>query len=204
MLKKIFFALFVKPLVFLIMGINLKGAQNIPSQRPYVLVANHNSHLDTLILMSLFPLSMLKYIHPVAAADYFFKNRYLGWFALNIIGIIPVTRESKLSKTNPLKGAVDALNDNEILIIFPEGSRGEAEQMSHFKTGVAHLAKMFPTVPIVPISIYGAGKSLPRGGALFVPFVADIEIGKPLYYDDSTVPQFTHELEMTISSMHQH
>jgi len=186
------------------MGINLKGGQNIPHTRPYILAANHNSHLDTLILMSLFPLSMLRDIRPVAAADYFFKNRYLKWFALNIIGIIPVVRQSKVSKINPLQGAIDGLKNNQILIIFPEGSRGEAEQMSHFKTGVAHLARMFLDLPVVPINIYGAGKSLPRGKALFVPFVADIEIGKPLYYDNSSVVQFTKELEDAISSMHQH
>ena len=204
MLKKLFFTVWVKPLILLGMGLHIRGRENLLPEGPYIIAANHNSHLDTLILMSLFPLSSLKRVRPVAAADYFFKNRYLKWFALNMIGIIPINRQAKVSKQHPLQGAMEALERKEILIIFPEGSRGEPEQMGHFKTGVAHLAKSFPDLPVVPVNIYGAGKSLPRGEALFVPFIADVYIGEPIFYQKDSITDFTHKLEDSIESLKAH
>lgn len=204
MLKKFFFLLVVKPLILLGMGLHIRGRENLLPDGPYIIAANHNSHLDTLIMMSLFPLSIVESVRPVAAADYFFKNRYLKCFALNIIGIIPINRQAKASKHHPLQGAMDALEREEILIIFPEGSRGEPEQMGHFKTGIAHLAKMFPDIPVIPINIYGAGKSLPRGEALFVPFIADVCIGEPIFYKEGSVATFTQTLEDSIESLSTH
>ncbi|MCA9022341.1 MAG: 1-acyl-sn-glycerol-3-phosphate acyltransferase, partial [Planctomycetaceae bacterium] len=56
-LKILFFALFVRPIVFIVLGLNLRGKPNLPLEGPALIAANHNSHLDTLVLMSLYPLS---------------------------------------------------------------------------------------------------------------------------------------------------
>ncbi|MEQ9067352.1 MAG: 1-acyl-sn-glycerol-3-phosphate acyltransferase, partial [Gimesia chilikensis] len=56
-LKILFFALIVRPIVIIILGLNLRGKQNLPVEGPSIVVANHNSHLDALVLMSLYPLS---------------------------------------------------------------------------------------------------------------------------------------------------
>lgn len=204
MLKRLFFLLLVRPLVVLGMGLHLRGGSNLPQEGPCIIVANHNSHLDTLILMSLLPISVVERVRPVAAADYFLKNRFMKWFALNLMGIIPITRQVKASKEHPLHEAIEALGVREILIIFPEGSRGEPEQMGRFKNGVAHLAKLFPEVPVIPVGIYGAGKSLPKGEALFVPFIADVCVGEALFFGEEKVTEFTEKLETSISSMHPH
>jgi len=55
-------------------------------------VANHNRHLDTMVLMTLFLLRLLERLRPVETADYFLRNRRLACFALNIIGVVPVDR----------------------------------------------------------------------------------------------------------------
>ena len=201
MLKKIFFALFVRPLVLIISGVHVVGKEKLPLKGPCIIAANHNSHLDTLVLMSLFPLSKINQVRPVAAADYFMKNRYFAWFSQNVIGIIPLKRKPTKEDGHPLLRVKKALKNGDIVIVFPEGSRGVPEEMSTFKTGIAHLAKEFPSVPVVPIYIHGAGKALPKGEALFVPFIIDVYIGEALYDNDENNRVFTHRLERSIKEL---
>ena len=182
LLRWLFFALVVRPLALIVIGLNVRHRQRLPKSGPALIVANHNSHLDTLVLISLFPLQALPHIRPVAAVDYFLRNQVLAWFALNIIGIVPLPRALKASAGDPLAGASAALEQDTILILFPEGSRGEPERLSRFKSGVAHLARRHPTLPVVPIFLHGLGKSLPKGEALLVPFFCDVFVGPALHW----------------------
>ncbi|MGB0712435.1 MAG: lysophospholipid acyltransferase family protein [Gammaproteobacteria bacterium] len=175
--KILFFALLVRPFVTLVLGLNLRGHEHLRAMRSGIVVANHNSHLDTLVLMSLFPLRRLPRIHPMAAADYFFRNPALKWIATRLIGILPVDRGGYGRAT--LRSARDALRRGDILILFPEGTRGKPEQLSTLKKGVAHIAALQPESPVLPIHIHGLGRALPRGEALLVPMICDIAVQQP-------------------------
>ena len=140
-LKIFFFALFVKPLVFLGLGLNIRGQKNLPLKGPAIIAANHNSHLDTLVLMSLYPLTIINRVRPVAAADYFLANKFIAWLSLNIIGIIPLDRSGKAKPEDLFKDCHNALDEGHILLVFPEGSRGEPEEMSPLKKGIYYLIK---------------------------------------------------------------
>ena len=180
-LRLAFFALVVRPLLLVIIGLNVRGRARLPDDGPAILAANHNSHLDTLALMCLFPLAMLPKLRPVAAADYFMKSERMAWFATRILGVIPLQRSGgahdMLSQFDRLD---EALARDEILILFPEGSRGEPERLSHFKSGIGLIAARHPDVPVYPILLHGFGKSLPKGEGLLVPFFCDVFIDEPM------------------------
>lgn len=178
-LRPLFF-IFVRVLVLLLLGLNVRRRELLPANGPAIVVANHNSHLDTLVLISLFPLKLLPNIHPIAAADYFLRNKYMAWFATKIIGIIPMERGKASKSYDPLQVCGEALERGNIIILFPEGSRGEPEQMSQFKKGVAFLNERYPAVPVTPVFIHGLGKALPKDDFVLIPFFCDVFVGAQL------------------------
>jgi 1-acyl-sn-glycerol-3-phosphate acyltransferase len=192
-LKVLFFVLFVKPLVFVILGLNIRRRENLPLMGPAVIIANHNSHLDALVLMSLYPLSKIHRVRPVAAADYFLSGKLRSWFSVKCLGIIALDRTRLARLDTIFDECHEALDNNQILIIFPEGSRGSPERLGKIKKGVFYLTKDRKNTPIIPVVMYGLGKALPKGEALFVPFNCDVVIGDPMTPCQNS-PQFTKQV----------
>lgn len=92
--------------------------ERLPSEGPAIVVANHNSHLDTMVLITLLPARLLRRIRPVAAADYFLASAGKAWFALNIVGILPIKRQRDRPDEDLLAPCYQALEDGKILIFF--------------------------------------------------------------------------------------
>ena len=188
-LRRAFALLVAWPICLVVLGMNIRHRNRLPLKGPAIVTPNHNSHLDTAAMLTIFPLSVIPKVRPVAAADYFLKSGLMAWFSLNFVGIIPILRKRTPAAgaadgavDDPLQGCYDALERGEILIIFPEGTRGEPERMQELKSGVAVLASKYPTVPVVPIFMHGLGKAMPKGSFIPVPFFVDVNIGMPMHW----------------------
>lgn len=181
-LRYLFFAIVIRPVMMIVLGTNVRRRDWLPERGPAIIVANHNSHLDVFALMNVLGMSRLRKTRPVAAADYFLTRPLRRWFATRIVGIIPIDRQNvrREKGKHPLDPISQAIENDCIVLLFPEGSRGTPEEMATFQTGIAHLAKRHPDVPITPVFMHGLGKALPKGEAVLVPFFCDLFVGKPI------------------------
>ena len=173
-----------RPLARFFTGADVIGREHLPLKGPAIVAANHNSHVDTLLLLTIFPARTLRCVRPAAAADYFLKDPMMSWFSRNIIGIVPVARDRAKSGEDILAPAREALAAGDIVVIFPEGTRGEAsDDMGRLKGGVARLVESFPEAPVIPVWIQGAGRVLPKGKVIPVPMNCAVVVGEPIRWE---------------------
>jgi len=142
-IKKLFFIFIVRPIVLIISGVSLKGKENLPTKGPAILVANHNSHLDTMVIMSLFSLKTLEKVRPIGAEDYFCNKPYKKWLSTNLIDLIALKRRPSKAEGHPFGEIYRALDNEEIVLLFPEGSRGDPEVMKPFKTVLLKITLLY-------------------------------------------------------------
>jgi 1-acyl-sn-glycerol-3-phosphate acyltransferase len=126
------------------------GLQNIPDEGAAVLVCNHVSYVDALLIAG----SCRRPIRFVMDAE-IFKSPFLGWF-FKTAQAIPIT--SKHQNEKVYMGAFDkiaqALNDDELVCIFPEGKLTRTGEINEFKTGIEKIIERTP-VPVVPMALQG-------------------------------------------------
>ncbi|MGV3817222.1 lysophospholipid acyltransferase family protein [Citrobacter freundii] len=199
-LRTLFTLCIVWPVIWLWLGLRIRHRERLPTRGPAIIVANHNSHMDVFALLSLFPLRRQASIHPVAAADYFLRNKVMAWFALNILNIIPISRKG--GETNPLAQCEQALRDGKILILFPEGTRGEPGKLSPLKSGLWHLSQRVSDVPIIPVWLRGTEHVMAKGNRIPLPPFIDVNIGRALRFHDDK-HRFMDELRQQLLLLQQ-
>jgi len=129
---------------------------------PAVLVANHQSHMDTPALLRALPGRRRRRTAVAAAVDYFYAKRRNALAASLVFGTMPVDRSGGgLSEdaTGHLREWVDG---GGTLLMFAEGTRTNDAQVGRLKTGAAVLAAQ-EGVPLVPVYVGGTHEAMPRG-----------------------------------------
>lgn len=147
------------------------GRQNIVSKGPLMVVSNHPSLVDPPLVGTI-----LKREAFFMAKDGLFRSRLSGWL-LKALGAFPVNR-SQLNR-KALKKAVEALNGNKVLVVFPEGGRSLNGQMKEALPGAALLALRY-SVPVLPIGVVGTEK-VTSFASLFRRYKIKVIIGEPFY-----------------------
>lgn len=180
-IRILFFAFLMRPILSLFIGLRVYGRRNIPRKHSFIIVANHASHLDAVALLSLFHMRDLALIRPVAAADYFNRNRLVGFVSSVFFNILPIERKHICRGSNPLDDLRTTLSKGQSLIIFPEGTRSMTGEIGTFHAGVAHLAKEFPQIPVIPVYMSNMWRALPKGEFILLPFICELHIGPAIF-----------------------
>lgn len=154
--------------------------QPVPKQRIYF--ANHTSHLDFVVLWSVLPDDLRNLTRPVAAEEYWTKSKLRHYLASKVFRAVLVDRQSTTveQRQDQMKRMLDGLGQDHSLIIFPEGTRGEGEEIQPFKSGLYHLAKARPDVELVPVYLENLNRVLPKGEYLPVPLLSRVFFGAPM------------------------
>lgn len=180
----IIYRIVMKNFLRIIFGVSYKNDNHFRNIDQYIIVANHNSHMDTVSILSAIPTKHLTKLHPVAAGDYFGRNRLTSFLTRFFINTLLISRNKSQGGRNPIEDMDQVLKSGESLLLFPEGSRGEAEVLQDFKHGASILLKKNPNVPFVPIFLKGMGKALPKGDPFLIPMECQVRIGKPVFIED--------------------
>jgi len=179
--QMILFALLIKPFMTLFIGLRVRGREHLPEREQFILVANHSSHLDTASLLSLFRLTRLRRIRPVAAADYFERNAFVSVLTKTLFNILPIARRGITADNHPVERMRQAIAAGDSLILFPEGTRQAQPLPGAFKAGLYHLATRYPSVELVPVYLENLHRSLPKGTLLPVPLICTVRFGSALH-----------------------
>ena len=179
-LQRVAFAVALRPTLYAITRLTVKGRENLPESGPYLIVSNHVSHIDTVSLLALFHGPRLADVRPVAAEDYWDRHPLLLWTGHTFFNILPIVRERPRRADDPIARMVRALDQGAILIMFPEGTRGTGVGTKPFKPGVAHLIEAMPGLTVVPAWMENTGRCMPTGAILPRPARCEIRLGRPL------------------------
>jgi 1-acyl-sn-glycerol-3-phosphate acyltransferase len=130
---------------------------------PVVFVANHNSHMDTPVILRALPGRWRRRTAVAAAADYFYDKRRKALSASLAFGTVPLDRNSGAGVGTGQTAHLDRLiGAGGSLLVFPEGTRSRDGRVGQLRPGAALLAAEHH-LPIVPIYLSGTGETMPRG-----------------------------------------
>ena len=152
---------------------------------PVIFVANHSSHFDTLLVLSVLPREVRRRTAVAAAADYFFCGCIRGAVVSLLVNAFAFKRNGCSCRS--VGRCQEILRGGGSLLIFPEGGRSPDGRLQRFKSGIGLLATALG-VPVVPIHLRGTRDLLPKGGLLPRRGAVAVRVGEPVRYDRDADP----------------
>ena len=182
--------------------LHIKGRERLDNLRgPAIFIANHQSHMDTPVIMAALPDRLKDNVFFGAAADRWFvkgKKKLIlqPWYQSLVMGNFPIVRGGG-SKT--LDYARWLLTNGHSICIFPEGTRATSSDLGEFRHGVTLLARA-AGVPVVPIVLKGLRELRPKGAREVIPGPVVASILDPVYLTEGiSVENATALLRNTMS-----
>lgn len=154
-----------------------KGCPPKAEQRIYF--ANHQSHLDWVLIWAALPQELRAQTRPIAARDYWTSTPFKHWVTREVFNAVYVSRQ-RTDDQDPLEPLQQALANGDSLVIFPEGTRSNKGEPMPFKSGLFHLAQQFPGVQLVPAWVDNVQRVMPKGEVVPVPILCTVTFGAPV------------------------
>ena len=164
----------------------LTGARSLwigcqPEMKQRIYYANHNSHIDFILLWSSLPKLMRRKTKPVAASDYWLKDGFRQFLIKDTFNGVTIQRNRE-NNADPLQPIKEALSQGYSIIFFPEGTRNLNDDIDllPFKSGLYNLHREFPEIEIVPVWISNLRRVMPKGAFVPLPLLSTVCFGYPL------------------------
>ncbi len=172
------------------------GVEHLAGVRgPAIIIANHSSHFDTPVVLSVLPERIRGKTAVGAAADRFYRRGKRTWWFSLFFNTFPIVRGGGSAT---LAYARELLDRGWSVVIFPEGTRSQSGDVQQFRHGVAMLA-LQAKVPVVPIFTEGLRNVMPKGERTPRPAAVSVRIGEPVWLDDlASVPKATDRLQAAL------
>jgi 1-acyl-sn-glycerol-3-phosphate acyltransferase len=153
-----------------------------PEALQRIYFANHQSHLDWVLIWAALPSDLRGNTRPIAARDYWTSTRFKHWLTREVFNAVYVSRTrakpaSDTEDQDPLEPLTAALRQGDSLVIFPEGTRSNKGEPQAFKSGLFHLGEQFPEVQLVPVWIDNVQRVMPKGEVVPVPILCTATFG---------------------------
>lgn len=161
-------------------GFRIEGREHLPKRAPFVVVANHSSHLDAVTLAVGLPARMRERAFPIAAGDTFFETPAMAAFAAVFLNALPMWR--KKCGSHAMEMLRERLIEGEtVYLLFPEGTRTRTGVMAPFRAGIGMLVAGTP-VPVVPAWLDGCYAAMPPGSKFPRLRPISLRFGPPLVF----------------------
>ena len=178
----IIYSFFWKNFLKIFIGLKYVNKKTLKNKKQFILIANHNSHMDTMAIMSAIPSRYIHKVHPIAARDFFGGSLFKKILMRYLVNATLIQRDRDDPNNDPIDSMDKMLKKSRSLILFPEGSRGTPGVMSKFKKGLGYLIQRNPEINVIPVYLDNVYKTLPRGKNLILPYNCSIKFGDPIKF----------------------
>ena len=136
------------------------------------------------MVWAVLPPALRRQTRPVAAADYWLKNRLRAFAGRDVFGAVLIDRRPEARVEDPMEKILEALDEGASLIIFPEGNRNMTDDpLLPFRSGLYNMGKARPEVDLVPTWIANLNEIMPKGEIIPLPLICTVTFGAPLHVE---------------------
>ncbi|MDA9325428.1 1-acyl-sn-glycerol-3-phosphate acyltransferase [Flavobacteriales bacterium] len=185
----------------LFIGLKYYNNKTLKNKKQFILIANHNSHMDTMAIMSAIPSRYIHRVHPIAARDFFGGSLFKKILMRYLVNATLIKRDRTDPKNDPIDSMDKMLKKSRSLILYPEGSRGIPGVMSNFKKGLGYLIQRNPDVDVIPVYLDNVYKTLPKGKKIILPYNCSINFGEPIKFNSYELEDILKSSEKAISKL---
>tara|TARA_Y200000002_G_scaffold35813_1_gene26210 strand:- start:134 stop:757 length:624 start_codon:yes stop_codon:yes gene_type:complete len=179
----IIYTVFWRNFLRIFIGLQYFNNKSLRNIKQFILIANHNSHMDTMALMSAIPSRFIHRVHPIAARDFFGGSLFSRILMRYLVNATLIRRDREDPDRDPIDDMDKMLKKQRSLILYPEGSRGIPGKMSNFKRGLGYLVQRNPNINVIPVYLENIYKTLPKGKKLILPYNCSIKFGQPIKFN---------------------